>query len=125
MIHCASLAYFEDGKILLVRVRDNKLWYFPGGKITEGESHVDALVRELSEELNVIVAPENMRLLTEITAPSHDRRDIVRLCIYTMSHLPLCKPGNEVREIRWFAVSDTEFMAPAVIKALRYIHNGS
>lgn len=125
MIHCASLAYFEDGKILLVRVRDNKLWYFPGGKITEGESPVDALVRELSEELNVIVVPENMRLLTEITAPSHDRSDIVRLCIYTLNHLPLCKPDNEVREIRWFAVSDTDFMAPAVIKALRYINNGS
>ncbi len=124
MIHCASLAYFEDGKLLLVRVRENKLWYFPGGKIAEGESPVDALARELSEELNVTVEPEKMLRLTEITAPSHDRSDSVHLCIYTLSHLPPCTPRNEVSELRWFAVSDTELMAPAVIEALRNINNG-
>lgn len=124
MIHCASLAYFGNGKILLVRVRDNKLWYFPGGKIAEGESPVEALARELSEELNVVVDPKKLRRLTEITGPSHDRRDSVHLCIYTLSQLPAYKPGNEVSEIMWFAVSDTELMAPAVIEALRNINNG-
>lgn len=125
MIHCASLAYFKEGKILLVRVRDNKLWYFPGGKIAEGENPVDALVRELSEELNVVIDPKKLRQLTKITAPNHDKSDIVHLCIYTLSQLPTCRPGHEVSEIMWFEVSDTELMAPAVIEALRKIHNGS
>ena len=124
MIHCASLACFEDGKVLLVRVRENKLWYFPGGKIDAGESPAEALARELYEELSVNVAPEELQRLTEITAPSHDRNDRVHLYVYTLSHLPACTPGNEVSELGWFDVSDTQLMAPAVIEAIRSINLG-
>ncbi|MDE8558950.1 NUDIX hydrolase [Pantoea vagans] len=124
MIHCASLACFEDGKVLLVRVRENTLWYFPGGKIDAGESPDAALARELFEELNVIVAPEELQRLTEITAPSHDRNDRVHLHVYTLCNLPACTPGNEVSELGWFDVTDTQFMAPAVIEALRSIKIG-
>jgi 8-oxo-dGTP diphosphatase len=35
--------------------RHGGLWEFPGGKIKEGESYLDAARRELSEELNVVV----------------------------------------------------------------------
>ncbi len=124
MIHCASLACFKDGKVLLVRVRDNTLWYFPGGKIDAGESPADALTRELHEELSVTIAPEELQRLTEITAPSHDRNDNVHLYVYTLCHLPPCTPGNEVSELGWFDISDTQLMAPAVIEALRSIKIG-
>jgi 8-oxo-dGTP diphosphatase len=30
-------------------------WEFPGGKIEQGESHHDALIREINEELNVAI----------------------------------------------------------------------
>ncbi|MDC9607147.1 NUDIX hydrolase [Xenorhabdus griffiniae] len=124
MIHCASLAYIEDGKVLLVRVRDNKLWYFPGGKIEVNESPIEALVRELSEEINILVDPENVHFLMEVTGSSHDGCDEVRLYIHTLDKLPSCIPGNEISEISWFNLSDKEYMAPAVIKTLMAIENG-
>lgn len=33
------------------------LWELPGGKVHEGESDLDALVRECREELGVVIAP--------------------------------------------------------------------
>jgi len=30
-------------------------WEFPGGKIEEGESHSEALIREIKEELDVVI----------------------------------------------------------------------
>lgn len=49
-----------DGAVLVARRRPEKktggMWEFPGGKVEEGESPVEALVRELAEELGIVVA---------------------------------------------------------------------
>jgi 8-oxo-dGTP diphosphatase len=55
----AAIIYFEN-KIFCVQRPENKLRYisekfeFPGGKIEKGESKVEALKRELIEELNFV-----------------------------------------------------------------------
>jgi len=52
------------GKILLARRPEGKklagLWEFPGGKMNPGETPEAALVRELQEELGIIVDPRNL-----------------------------------------------------------------
>ena len=49
----------HNGKYFVCRRKKGKslagYWEFPGGKIENGESHKDALVRELTEELNMEV----------------------------------------------------------------------
>jgi A/G-specific adenine glycosylase len=51
----------EDGKVLIARRPASGLlggmWEFPGGKVEVGETHHQALVRELEEELAIITTP--------------------------------------------------------------------
>lgn len=60
----AAILCFED-KILCAQRAENKLPYiskkfeFPGGKIEQGESHKEALKRELIEELNITPSIED------------------------------------------------------------------
>ena len=46
----------KDGKLLMFHSKKHNLWEFPGGKVEEGETDVDALKREWREELKKMVA---------------------------------------------------------------------
>ncbi len=68
----AAALFDEEGKVLLAQRPEGKamagLWEFPGGKLEAGETPEQALVRELREELLIIVNPDD---LTPITFASH------------------------------------------------------
>lgn len=58
MIRVTAAIIIDNGKILLTqRSSNDKLlalkWEFPGGKIEEGESEKNCLIREIKEELNL------------------------------------------------------------------------
>ena len=49
----AAVVADERGRLLLVRKRGTTAFMQPGGKLEPGESPVDALAREIREELGV------------------------------------------------------------------------
>ena len=57
----AAAVIFADDKVLAVQRGygpGTGWWEFPGGKLEAGETHREALVRELEEELSIKVAVE-------------------------------------------------------------------
>lgn len=73
----AALITGPDGRVLLVRKRGTRAFMNPGGKPEPGESAVDALRRELTEEIGLVVAASDLEPLGTFVAaaanePDHD-----------------------------------------------------
>jgi 8-oxo-dGTP diphosphatase len=76
-----ALLQDDEGRILLAQRPANKpmpfLWEIPGGKLEIGESPENALVRELQEELGIIVDPQSLNPFTFLTHCYPDFRLII------------------------------------------------
>ena len=96
------------GKILLQKREDNGKWAIHGGGIEPGETYIEALLREIKEELNIIpIKPVLMGIYSGKKLfniyPSKDE-------VYVLNHVFLCEEyeGNisfndgEVKELKWF-----------------------
>ncbi len=66
-------ALVRGGRVLLAHRRPDKqaypdVWALPGGVVEAGESELDALTRELHEELGVRIATDSASHLCRLTA---------------------------------------------------------
>lgn len=112
----------RDGKILCCQRGEGrslaKLWEFPGGKIEKNESPVDALKRELMEELRIQVEIDDH--LFESTTYDYDF-GIVTLKTY-ICHLGIGDPVlTEHIQSKWLLTSELSQLdwAPADIPAVQ------
>ncbi|GEQ33858.1 (deoxy)nucleoside triphosphate pyrophosphohydrolase [Marinilactibacillus psychrotolerans] len=120
-INVVGAIIIEDGKILCAQRGAEKslpnLWEFPGGKIEQGETPQEALVRELEEELliEVDVKPDQF----EHTSYEYDF-GIVHLTTF----ICILKNGTpkltEHIEVRWLKPEELNSVewAPADIPAV-------
>jgi 8-oxo-dGTP diphosphatase len=113
-----------EGKVLITERRCDGpfdgLWEFPGGKIADGETPVEALRRELAEELGIEVA--DGRPFMDLQHDYPDRSVALTFFLVTDWH---GEPrGLEQQGLRWVRVAelDAATLLPAdqpVIDALK------
>lgn len=106
----AALVTGPDGRTLLVRKRGTSLFMNPGGKPEPGESHVDALRRELVEELGLEVAAEELAPLGTFCteAANEPGHDLVAHCFTLRLDDPRHAVAAEIEESRWVDPGDPD-----------------
>lgn len=106
-IHVAAAAILdEQGRVLIsqrpAHVHQGGLWEFPGGKLEPGETAMDALQRELHEELGISVLAA--RPLIRIV---HDYSEkAVLLDVWRVHDFAGTAAGCEGQAIEWVKVED-------------------
>ncbi len=93
-----------DGRIVLVRRRDNGLWSLPGGMVDWGEDIPTAVKRELAEETGLELV-KIRRLVGVYSAPDRDPR-IHSICVLVEAEVKgrmKVQDTLEVSEIKAFS----------------------
>lgn len=114
MIETVAWVRVEDGRILCARSRGKDVFYIPGGKLEAGESEVDALLREVKEELSVDLLPDTVRPAGTYQAQAHAFADgiDVRMSCYTADYQGTPTASSEIEELGWFRFADRDRVAP-------------
>lgn len=102
----AGLIIGDDRRILITQRRADQAlglqWEFPGGKVEPGEAPVDALVRELREELGVTVAVGG---IWEVLFHAYPAFDLVML-VYVCRIVDGSPRAVEVADLAWVEPHD-------------------
>ncbi|MCD8554439.1 (deoxy)nucleoside triphosphate pyrophosphohydrolase [Seleniivibrio sp.] len=113
----------KDGKYFIARRPLDRqlggLWEFPGGKVESGETHEEALVREMLEEFDADV--KVCRFIQTIQKVAHERKIILHFY-----HSELISTRFEMKEhidMFWGTVDElkTKELAPGDYEILDYL----
>lgn len=123
MIEVVVGALVRERRVLLAyRSRDKRaypaVWELPGGVVEAGESELDALVRELREELGVHMATGSVSHLCRLTAGPADAPALLSAWLVPeWEGTPANLAPEEHDDIRWFDIDDMPPPAHAPVRA--------
>ncbi|GLY30826.1 NUDIX domain-containing protein [Kineosporia sp. NBRC 101731] len=114
LIDKIALIHVTDGQILSTRSRGKDVYYLPGGKREAGESDIDTLVREVSEELAVVVDPGTAVHVGTFEARADGQPDgtMVRMTCYTADFEGTPVASSEIAELVRLTYSDRDRVSP-------------
>ena len=95
-----------DRRLLVGRNRGAQRFYLPGGGREPGETDVQTLVRETSEELGVRLDPSTTRHIGTYLATRDNSPEDLILIAYSADHQGEPIPSLEVAELAWVTSAD-------------------
>ena len=108
-VHVSAVALIDvDGRVLIAQRPEGKsmagLWEFPGGKIEEGETPEQALIRELHEELGIETWES---CLAPLTFASHTYEDFHLLMpLFACRKWKGTPQSREGQALKWVRVNN-------------------
>ncbi len=116
LLHTAGLLVLKDNKLLLAYSNNKKAWYLPGGKLEADETALQALKREVLEELNLNLEEKLLKYYGHITAPAYgeDTNVTMEQDCFLYELRQNVTPGKEIGAVSFFDY-DSYLLEPAQV----------
>lgn len=112
----AVCVFDGEGRLLTVRKRGTSRFMHPGGKPEHGETASQTAARELAEEVNIRLHPEDLELLgTWRTEAANEEATDIEAAVFLAPGTWRAVPAAEIAEIRWMdlgSADDYDDLAP-------------
>lgn len=98
----AAVVLDARGRMAVVRKQNTNVFMQPGGKLEPEEPAEICLARELEEELQIDVGPEQLKPLGHFTASAaNEPGATVEASLFLVPGRFEAKPAAEIAELRW------------------------
>lgn len=105
-LHTAGLLVVKNNELLLTYSRNKQAWYLPGGKVDVGESSIQALVREVYEELAVRLDEKKLTYYYHITADAYGEENLImEQDCFRYPSLENVKASMEIEAVAYFSLA--------------------
>ena len=97
-----SLACLIDSRksvLICKEINHSNLWHFPGGKIEDAETPEYALVRELNEELDIIIHPSCLYPIS-FSSYSYNKYHLI-IYLYGCRNWQNEPKAKELQQLKW------------------------
>lgn len=108
-ILAAGIIIDPKGRLLIVRKQNTHKYMLPGGKIDTGETPIEALMRELQEEISLTIPPTLAHFIKEYDAPAANEPGYFirsNLFFILLPELIEIMPAAEIAEAIWITPKD-------------------
>ncbi len=106
-IHKAGLALIRDWKVLLAKEYGTDKFFIPGGTLEQGEDSLQALMREVKEELGIELEKNDIEFLGSYEDKATLEPDtLIHMDLYRSYTKKLPKPSGEIEKLEWFGAKD-------------------
>ena len=103
VINKIGLAAIQDGRLLIVRKKGTRLFMMPGGRPEAGETEIQTLSREITEETTATLSDIGLIFFGEFEdAAANESGTVVRMKVYVGSIDGQIRSSREIAEDRWF-----------------------
>jgi NADH pyrophosphatase NudC (nudix superfamily) len=120
-----GIAFIKDGKLLIVqsvRSSKNNIWTMVGGGVEDGESEVEAAIREVREEIHngFTISEEDLKpvMCFKESASSDPNLSIMMtifICSKSLDNVCLT-PDFEILKYHWYKLGDTNYKISSAIR---------
>ncbi|WP_447640239.1 MULTISPECIES: NUDIX hydrolase [Chitinophagaceae] len=104
----AGLVVVQNNQLLLAYSKRKNAWYLPGGKVDKGETSLEAVIREVREELSIELDPTRLQYYCHTTAPAYGEANnfIMEQDCFSYELNETINPSNEILAVRYFSFED-------------------
>ena len=111
----------EDGRLLFVDQRHSQGWALPGGLLRRGECPDDAVIREVAEEVGVVLTPASLPVPLAAVNARLRRVDLVYLLDAPVDADPHQEDEAEVRRVGWYPLDALPDVSEPTLEILRAV----